>query len=148
MKSQISPTTKEPNVTASPRERWFVAVLVFESSLREAWSDPSVDIQFRLVRAVDAENAFERALALGNGGEISYENPYGEICLWTFKGLQDLREVIDDELGHGVEVYGFIENGFAEDHIIPKEQLTAFFLGRQRDETGDEGNSHGNDIEP
>src|SRR4051812_45174254 len=89
---------------------WYVAVLVLESSIIEGWSDPSVDLQFRLIRAPDAEAAYERALILGRQDEHSYENPYGQTCVWTFKGLKDLQEVIKDELADGVEVYGFIED--------------------------------------
>ena len=113
-------------MSSPPNEHWFVAVLIFESSIRDRWSDPSVDVQYKLVRAANAESAYERALALGRRGEHAYENPYGETCVWTFKGLEDLQQVLDDELGHGVEIYGFIETGVAEDRVVPREQLTAF----------------------
>jgi hypothetical protein len=120
----------------SPLElHWYVAVLVLESSLEEAWSDPSVDVQYRLIRAPDAETAYARALALGREKEMSYENPYGQTCVWSFKGLEDLQEVIEDELADGVEVYGFIEHGAAEDRVVPKEQLTVF---SERASIGDE----------
>jgi len=108
---------------------WYVAVLVFESSIREALSDPSVDIQYRLVRAADAEAAFARALALGQEGEHAYENPYGQTCVWSFKGLKDLKEVLEEELVDGVEVYGFIEDAKAEDHVVTKAQLAVFWNG-------------------
>jgi hypothetical protein len=108
---------------------WYVAVLVLESSIAEGPSGPLVDIQFRLIRAPDAESAYERALTLGRDAEHSYENPYGQTCAWTFRGLKDLEEVIEDELGDGVEVYGFIEDGAAEDYILPKEQLAVFHKG-------------------
>jgi len=108
---------------------WYVAVLVFESSITEGWSDPSVDIQFRLIRAADADAAFERALNLGKEGERAYENPYGQTCVWSFRGLKDLQEVIDEELVDGVEVYGFIEDGTADDHVVTKNQLTVFLSG-------------------
>ncbi len=49
---------------------------VLESSILEGWSDPSVDVQFRLIRAPHAEAAYERALILGRQDEHSYENPY------------------------------------------------------------------------
>ena len=29
-------------------------------------------------------------------------------------------------MANGVEVYGFIEGGAAEDHVVPKEQLIIF----------------------
>jgi hypothetical protein len=109
--------------------QWYVAVLVLESSIVERWSESSVDVQFRLIRAPDAESAYERALALGREAERAYENPYGQTCAWTFKGLKDLQEVIDDELVDGVEIYGFIEDGTAADHVLPKEALTVFQKG-------------------
>lgn len=125
-------------MSSSPGLCWYVAVLVLESSILEAWSDPSVDVQFRLIRAPDAESAYERALSLGREEELSYENPFGQTCVWTFKGLRDLQRVVDDELADGVEVYGFIEDGASEDHVVPKGQLTVF---RNSAVIGDESGS-------
>ena len=114
-----------------PAEQWFVAVLVFESRIVEDPTDydPQVDVQYRLVRAVDAESAYARALALGRREKCSYKNPDGETCEWVFAGLQDLRCVDDQDLGHGAEVYGFIEEGVASDRVVAKDELTEF-LGR------------------
>jgi hypothetical protein len=109
-----------------PEMHWYVAVLVLESSIVEEWSDPSVDVQFRLIHAPDAEAAYERALALGREAELSYETSEGLTCVWTFKGLKDLQKVIEDDLADGVEIYGFIEDGSPEDHVVPKEYLTTF----------------------
>jgi hypothetical protein len=116
---------------------WFVAVLVFESSIEGAWSDPSVDIQFRLIRDADADKAYERAHRLGQAEQSAYENPYGQTCVWSFKGLKDLQEVIDDQLADGVELYGFIEAGTADDHVVEKDQLTAFLRGSLDEEPTD-----------
>src|SRR4051794_23512041 len=94
-----------------PTEQWFIAILVFESRVVEnaADDDTSVDVQYRLIRAVNAECAYERALALGKRVQHSYKNCDGNTCEWVFAGLEDLRAVDDQELGHGAEVYGFIE---------------------------------------
>jgi hypothetical protein len=121
-------------MTSPPDLHWFVAVLVFESSIPGGWSEPSVDIQFRLVRAADAEAAFERAVHLGKQGEHAYENAYGQMCVWTFKGLKDLDDVLAEEFVDGVEIYGFIEKGSADDHVAPKYQLTAFSQGSVDDD--------------
>jgi hypothetical protein len=118
---------------------WYVAVLVLESSILEAWSDHSVDLQFRLIRARDAEAAYERAMELGRKEELSYENPYGQTCVWSFKGLKDLQEILEDDLADGVEVYGFIEPGVAEDHVMPREQLPIFNQSRSADDEPDGG---------
>jgi hypothetical protein len=114
-------------VATTPIEQWFVAVLVFESRIVEDPADnASVDVQYRLVRAVDAESAYERALALGKREHRSYKNCDGNTCEWVFAGLEDLRLVDDQELGHGAEVYGFIEEGVASDRVVPKDELTEF----------------------
>ena len=112
----------------TPTEQWYIAILVFESRIVEDPSDDdtSVDVQYRLVRAVDAESAYARALALGRRDQHSYKNPDGETCEWVFAGLQDLRWVDDQELGHGAEVYGFIEDGVASERVVPKDELTEF----------------------
>ena len=117
-----------PAVEDTPTEQWFVAILVFESRIVEDPTDyePKVDVQYRLVRAVDAESAYARALALGRREQHSYKNPDGETCEWVFAGLQDLRWVDDQELGHGAQVYGFIEDGVASECVVAKDQLTEF----------------------
>jgi hypothetical protein len=48
------------------------------------------------------------------------------MCEWVFVGLEDLRLVDDQELGHGAEVYGFIEDGVASERVVPKDELTEF----------------------
>jgi hypothetical protein len=124
-------------MNSPPGLHWYVAVLVLESSVVEGPSESSVDIQFRLIHAPDAETAYKRALTLGREAEHSYENPYGQTCAWTFRGLKDLEEVIEDELADGAHVYGFIEDGAAEDHVLPREQLAVFQKGRlMGDESG------------
>jgi hypothetical protein len=115
-------------VEATPSERWFIAVLVFESRIVEDPSDDdaSVDVQYRLVRAVDADSAYQRAMALGKGERVRYENVDGNTCEWVFAGLEDLRLVDDQELEHGSEIYGFIEKGVASARVVTKDKLSEF----------------------
>jgi hypothetical protein len=115
-------------VANTPTEQWFIAILVFGSRIvADATDDDArVDVQYRLVRAADAESAYERALALGRREQHSYKNCDGHMCEWTFAGLEDLRAVDDQNLGHGSEVYGFIEKGAAMDRVVTKDELTEF----------------------
>ncbi|HYE19596.1 MAG TPA: DUF4288 domain-containing protein [Tepidisphaeraceae bacterium] len=109
--------------------RWYVAILVLESRVggrAAADEPPSVDVQYRLVRAPDAEAAYRRAVELGAAAEQSYANTDGDPVSWRFAGLQDLRWVDDQALGDGAEVYAFIEDGSAADRVMPKERLTEF----------------------
>ncbi len=127
------PKTPDPISPAPPPPsggRWFVAVLVFESHLDgDPDYEPMVDLQYRLVRAADAESAYTRALDFGEAGQHSYRNPLGETCAWRFAGLRDLQEVEDEALRDGSEVYGFIRDGSAAEWVEPKASLTTF-LGR------------------
>ena len=109
---------------ADPADFWFVAVLVYESRIVGATDfEPSVDVQFRLIRAADAEAAHAAALDLGERERTSYLNPAGETCEWRFAGLEDLRRVDDERLEHGTEVYGFTEGGLSADQVLPKNRL-------------------------
>ena len=85
-----------------------------------------MDVQYRLIRAVDAESAYQRARATGKRGEVSYTNGDGNMCRWDFAGLEDLRLVDDQDLQHGSEIYGFIETGRASDRVVCKSELTVF----------------------
>ena len=79
---------------------WYIAVLVLESSIVQGPTDPSLDVQFRLIRApVTRRPTYDRALALQpEAGRFLPGTPYGQTCVWTFKGLKDLQEIIEDEL--------------------------------------------------
>jgi hypothetical protein len=107
--------------------RWYVAVLVMQSEITtDPPTDPLVDLEYRLVRAPGDEEAYDSAIALGRSAELSYENPDGETVNWVFKGLHDLQEIFDSELGHGTEVYYWLEFRPAEDFVTEKSRLTLF----------------------
>ena len=55
-------TPCETIVTSVNYLHWYVAVLVFESSIADDRSNQSIDIQFRLVRTTDADDAYSHAL--------------------------------------------------------------------------------------
>jgi hypothetical protein len=75
---------------------------------------------------------------MGEREQHSYKNSDGNTCEWRFRGLEDLQEVLDSDLRHGTEVYGFIEKGAAEDRVVEKDQLTEF-LGRRRGDIRGDG---------
>ena len=114
------------DIPTSLELHWFVAVLLLESNFAALSMPPSIDVQYRLIHATDSEAAYKRALELGREAEHSYENSEGEICVWSFKGLKDLQEVLDVELNDGTEIYGFTAVGSATDHVVSKQKLTTF----------------------
>ena len=113
-----------------PRQHWFVAILLYESSIEGANDvEPSTEVSYRLIRASDVDGAYRRAVELGHQEQTSYLNSDGETCTWRFLGLEDLQEVSDETLEDGTEVYGFIEKGPASRRVVPMDKLTAF-VGR------------------
>ena len=112
----------------SDSDRWYVAVAVLQSEIQAPVVDPPLfDHQVRLLRAPNAEAAYERALFLGRSEEHSYKNVDGRKVRWKFLGLHDLVE-LDGDVRDGAEVYSFMltpEDAFS---ILPKEKLTVFWL--------------------
>jgi hypothetical protein len=107
---------------------WYVAVLVVRSRVgNDADAVPLLDRQVRLLRAPDADSAYQRALALGAAEALSYQNAAGETVTWEFAGLHDLAEVPETELTDGVEVYSWRTRGHIDDAVVPKERLTVFW---------------------
>ena len=112
--------------------RWYIAILIFRAPT-VAGDRFVIDHRFVLVRAVDGQAAYERALFLG------HSRAKGES---EFAGLHDLRALggidVDDqgkvhgsftieEIVDGTEVYAF---PLPEDQawcVMPKAQLTEFW---------------------
>jgi hypothetical protein len=115
---------------------WYAAVLVIRSRVGVTTdSAPLLDHQVRLLRARDAENAYERALALGADETHSYSNSDGETVTWEFAGLHDLTALLDDDLSDGVEVYSWRTRDRIDDAVRRKEQLTVFWSAANADRT-------------
>ncbi|MFO0757545.1 MAG: DUF4288 domain-containing protein [Byssovorax sp.] len=120
-------------------EIWYIAVLVVESSVGDDPTyEPLVDLQHRLVRASNAEDAHRKSLELGGSAEHSYENPDGEMVRWRFAGLHDLREVQDQDLVHGAEVYSRLRRRAAHHYVVPKDRLTELWVEANKDKTARE----------
>ena len=109
-------------------ERWFVAVLVLSSHVdADTDEQPWVNHQIRVLRAIDAEAAYQKALFLGRSEEESFHNVYQQPVRRIFDGLHDLMELHSDVIESGTKIYG----GRLSDHswdVLPKEKLTAFWI--------------------
>ena len=58
-----------------------------------------------LVSGTDEREAMEKAKKLARDKQHSYQNPYKQQVSWKFVKLLELQEILDEELGEGVEVY-------------------------------------------
>src|SRR5690348_13398603 len=108
--------------------KWYLAEIVEEITVQD---DPRnvVHKNVVLIRAECPEDAYQKALELGNGKNTCYENPDGKRVEIRFRGLHDLQ-VIHDELEHGAELTYSEEIGMDEEALYtwvsPKEELGVF----------------------
>lgn len=109
-------------------EKWYIALLVFASEIEGVENyKPLSDIQYRLIRSSEPEDAYTSALKLGEREVHSYKNEKGEVVKWQFIGLRDLRELDEGEIGHGLEVYSEMKRSNPKDEVVPKDQLSVFW---------------------
>jgi hypothetical protein len=108
--------------------KWYLAEIVQQITVE---GDPRNVVHTNLVpvRADSPEEAYQKALELGTGGDQSYENPDGKRVTFRFRGLHDLN-VIHDELEHGAElIYSEdldLDEAAIRDWVAPREELGVF----------------------
>ena len=106
--------------------KWHVAVLIVEGRVEGEDDElPLVDVQYKLLRAQDAESAYQRAWDLAASEELEYENDEGAMVRWRCVGLHDLRE-LSESPGDGSEIYSWMDRADPNDWVTPKEDLAIF----------------------
>lgn len=110
------------------KSKWYVATLIMKTVISARPDDtPACDKQVRVLRASSADEAYEKAMALGRMEEHAYENTYGEIVRWEFVGLVDLDEISARTIRDGTEIKSRIfENASPETLVSSKEQLAVY----------------------
>jgi uncharacterized protein DUF4288 len=107
---------------------WYLAEIVQEIFV-EGDSRNVVHTNVVLIRADAPEDAYQKALELGDSKNISYENPEGKHVEIRFRGLHDLQ-VIHDQLEHGAELTYSEDIGMDEEAlqrwVSSKEELGVF----------------------
>jgi len=107
---------------------WYVAELVEEITVED---DPRnvVHQNLVLIRAVSADEAYEKARKIGKDGETSYDNPSGKAVRIRFRGLSKLEE-LEEELDDGAEITFRYIVGVSEEElrsmVLPQKRLAVF----------------------
>jgi hypothetical protein len=108
---------------------WFIADLVVLITVEGAEASV-VHVNTVLVEAVDADDAWEQARALGAENDGSHCNASGQRVDVRFQGIAELSEVWDDPLEHGSELYFKEHVGLTPAQIgtlvRPREHMTVF----------------------
>lgn len=112
---------------------WYMAVMVMSCTVGSAEADDDlVDLQCRLIRARDPEEAFREAMVLGARGDHAYENADGQVVRWEFKGIHRLERIMDEEVGHGSEVYSTLVRAPYQEFVATKESLWESWLDQNK----------------
>lgn len=136
LESDCHPSGSANKVVDLIERRWYAAVLILKGLVGPGWDDERLtERQLRLVRASDADAAYERALALGREAEHEYANEDGEKVRWRFVGLAELVELDDPELRDGSVVLSACTSKDAELLARPREELAVFWTRANAERT-------------
>ena len=107
-----------------PNAQWYVAELVEEICV-EGDARNVVHRNLVLVKASSPEDAYRRAMDLGQQRELTYRNPEGRTVVSRFRGLREL-DVVHDPLEHGAELR------FCEDISVPEERVATWLKTKEQ----------------
>jgi hypothetical protein len=95
---------------------WYVAEALFQSTIDEASPgySPLVERSWFLVSADGEAAAHAKATDLAQAKRESYANADGENVRWAFLHIARLREVMDDLLTDGTEIWSLISRADEE----------------------------------
>lgn len=89
---------------------WYVAEAIFQSAVAESGPNysPLIERSWFLVSATDETAADAKAMALAQSKQESYVNADGAEVRWIFLRVERLREIMDECLADGTEVWSVI----------------------------------------
>jgi uncharacterized protein DUF4288 len=85
------------------KQKWYIATLIIRSRVGDEPGPYTCDEQIRVIRAFNADAAYEKAVQISTGEEQTYENSDGENVFWEFVGLEDLEE-LDSAIRDGTDI--------------------------------------------
>lgn len=115
---------------------WYISELVMEITVHGAASNV-LHRNLVLIHACSPDEAYGKAIQIGQNGETEYVNPKDQQVHIRFRGVSKL-DVIYEALEDGAELYYEEQRGVSESEIqkliLPKEQLEAFTPPRPGEE--------------
>ena len=111
--------------------KWYLAKMVFRIICGQGDHTPQFDEQLRLVAGTSKEDAFKRALEMGNREQDTFYNRKEQLVQWQFINVSELYQL--NELIDGAELYSRIEekeNADAYIYTVNQKASNLFrFLG-------------------
>ena len=116
-------------------ETWFVSRLLFTTSVGDA-GPTTWEEQIRVLRATSPEQAYDKAVKLGQSGEHEYANEADVAVRVRFLGLLDLEDLGAELLEDGIEIASRRSDSAMTP--VPRDRLTAFWWRANQDRTAQE----------
>ncbi len=95
---------------------FYVAVAVYESTSDSVDKALLYEETFTLLVAASEEDAERQAVQLVQE-PFSYKNQYGETITWSLKQRVVVRQVVDDKLVHGTEIFARFFRNYEAYHL-------------------------------
>jgi len=108
--------------------KWYLAKIVFRIICGQGDHTPQFDEQLRLVAGISKEDAFKRALEMGNKEQDTFYNQKEQLVQWQFINVSELYQL--NELIDGAELYSRIEekeNADAYIYTVHQKASNLFF---------------------
>lgn len=113
---------------------WYAARIAVQCFVGENDPGPwTVDEQIRVIEAATHDEAYDKAMRLGEQESHDYMNPYGERVRWVFLGVSDLEEILADRIKDGTEItYLWHETYDLSTFTKERSQTTVFQYERNK----------------
>jgi hypothetical protein len=85
---------------------WYLAKIIYQIICGEGEHTPQFDEQLRLIHAVDAEAAYQKAKQIGEMEQTNFLNQHQQLVQWQFINIADLIAMKSDM--DGAEVFSRI----------------------------------------
>src|SRR5215813_6385337 len=95
---------------------WYLTKIVFRIICGEGYHTPQFDEQLRLISAVDENEAFEKATAIGQIEQDDFYNHEQQLVQWKFINVAELYKL--SGLLDGAEMYSRIQETDDPDRYI------------------------------
>ena len=111
---------------------WYVATIILKCEVEK---EPTIPIewtclqQIHVLRAPNREEAYEKAVKIGESQEQSYLNSQQQEVYWSFVGLENLEELSSKVIRDGTEIWGRIFSTQSPDAlVVERDGLSVFYI--------------------
>ncbi|HYF33331.1 MAG TPA: DUF4288 domain-containing protein [Chitinophagaceae bacterium] len=105
---------------------WYLSKIIFRIICGDGNHAPQFDEQLRLLCASDNEQAFDKALSIGQQEAQHFSNQQGKLVEWKFIGVAELYRI--SELIDGAELFSRVQETDCADTYIQMVQRRAAFI--------------------